>query len=259
MEGSATALLDRDDPQPVGIEHAGDCGPILVTVDHGGRAVPKALGSLGVSPEDMQRHIAWDIGALEVGRRIARAFKSPLIHQRYSRLVVDCNRQPFAADSIPLISENTVIPGNATLSAYDRERRLNEILVPYHLAITHMLDSWTAPSPVVVAVHSFTPIYKGVHRLTELGVIFGDDSSFSALVSRHAKEKLGNRVAENEPYRVDMVNDYTVPVHAESRHLPYVEFEIRQDLLSTEDDISSWASMLINILEPSLNEHKATI
>lgn len=250
-------LLGLKDPQPVGIEHGDLRGPFLVTVDHGGCAIPASLGMLGVSPEDMDRHIAWDIGALEVGRRIARAFASPLIHQRFSRLVVDCNRQPSAADSMPLISEYTVIPGNADLSNADCERRLNEILVPYHRAITDMLDGWAGSAPVIVAVHSFTPVYKGQQRIMELGVIYGDDSSFSSHVFRHATTLLGDRVVENQPYKVDMINDYTVPVHAESRGLPYVEFEIRQDLIASEQGIERWANMLIKTLEGALEEHRA--
>jgi predicted N-formylglutamate amidohydrolase len=250
-------LLTDLDPEPVGVEGADRVGPALVIVDHAGRAIPHALGALGVSAEDLDRHIAWDIGALAVAKLVADALSSPLIYQRFSRLVIDCNRRPTAPDSIPTVSEFTSVSGNIALSAEDRRRRFEAIFAPYHTAIAGSLDRWQGDPPIVVAIHSFTPVYKGVSRPMHIGVLYGEDRRFAALVLEALQSQLGDKVADNQPYRVDMAVDYSIPVHAEARKLAYVEIELRQDLLATDAGVETWARILTQALTSAIAKHKA--
>ena len=98
-------LLEATEVPPVLEENAAGRSPFLLTCDHYGRLIPRALGDLGVSAAEMERHIAWDIGIAGVAEQLAKTLDAHLVAQRYSRLVIDCNRPPQAGSSIPLMSE----------------------------------------------------------------------------------------------------------------------------------------------------------
>jgi predicted N-formylglutamate amidohydrolase len=148
---------------PVG---GGTCGP----------AHPKALGSLGLAPADLERHIAWDIGAEGLARRLSDLLDATLVVQPWSRLVYDCNRPPEAPDAIPTVSELTPIPGNQGLSPQQREARTAALYRPFHAAVARLIDERTRKPTVLVTVHSFTPLYKGVPRTLDLGILHDSDA-----------------------------------------------------------------------------------
>src|SRR5262245_18714665 len=162
MDASAPRqLLSMDDIPPVHEMHADGRSPFLLTSDHHGRLLPRSLGDLGIAESELTRHIAWDIGIAGVAERLAKMLDAHLIAQRYSRLVIDCNRPPDVASSIPVVSEATAIPGNDGISAHERDARRREVFDPYHHRIKAVIDHrMHAKRPtVLVALHSFTPVY----------------------------------------------------------------------------------------------------
>jgi predicted N-formylglutamate amidohydrolase len=238
-----------DDEQPVfSLLNEGADSPFLLTADHAGRAVPRALGDLGVSAAEMNRHIAWDIGIAGVTRRLADLLAAPAILQRYSRLVIDCNRQPRVASAFPQVSEATPVPGTVGLSDADKAARRVAIFDPYHAEIARLIAARAANPPIYVAMHSFTPVYLGAARAMHVAVLYHRNPRFSLLLAELLRAEVGLVVAENDPYRVSDESDYGVPVHAEAGGLDYVELEIRQDLIADADGQIAWADRLARLL-----------
>jgi predicted N-formylglutamate amidohydrolase len=243
-------LLAPDEPPAVVTLRPDGASPFLVVSDHAGRRIPRALGDLGVSESELRRHIAWDVGIEPVVRFMADALDAPAILQPYSRLVIDSNR-PFHADSsIAKISENTPVPGNVKLTADEIAARQREIFAPYHDAITAELDRRARENlpAFLVAMHSFTPVYKGEARPWHAGVLYNRDSRFAAFVLRLLREEDELVVGDQEPYKVSDDHDHTIPVHGEQRGLPHVAIEIRHDLIETEADQRAWAQRMCRVL-----------
>jgi len=236
-------LLQPGDPQPVEIVNALGDGGILLTCEHAGRCIPKQLGDLGVSPADWDRHIAWDIGAGDLARRLSEKLNAPLVLQRYSRLVIDCNRPLDAPDCIPEISDGTPIPGNRHLSLEDRARRYDEIHGPMHQTIDRLLERHRPAA--LISVHSFTPVYGTEARPMQAGLLFNRDPRLAHLLHRDmAARRPDLQVALNAPYSVDDLSDFTIPHHGEARGLAHVLLEIRNDQLAGAADREDWADFL---------------
>jgi predicted N-formylglutamate amidohydrolase len=248
MHGSDQSfrLLGPDEPPAVLDEGLQRQSCFLIAVDHASARLPRRLGDLGLPAGELQRHIAWDIGALAIGRGVAAALDAPLIAQNYSRLVIDCNRDPGVPSSIPTIGESIAIPGNTGLGAEEIEARRNEIFWPYHRRLKALLDARQAAgrATILVAQHSLTDVFKGVARPMHAAVLYNRDRRFAALVLDELRREKGLVVADNEPYFVSDATDYTIPVHAEARGLPHVELEIRQDLIATEASQGEWAARI---------------
>ncbi len=246
---SERPLLDPDEPSPVAIERAGGASPFVILCDHSGCAVPRALVDLGLAAGDLRRHIAWDIGAGGVAVRLGGLLDAVVILQRYSRLVIDCNRAPDHIDSIAERSEATAIPGNTDLSAEAREQRLKAIFMPYHDTIAALLDrrEQAGQATIVVAQHSFTPVFHGTPRPWQAGMLFDRDPRIGRALGALLRGE-GFIVGDNEPYRLGAEIDYTVPHHAERRGLPYVEIELRQDLVADPAGQVEWAERLARLL-----------
>ena len=255
MPAPPCPLLAATDPAPVCITRADGHSPVLLVCDHAGRATPAALGDMGVSPPDWDRHIAWDIGAAGVCAALAPALGAACITQAYSRLVIDCNRTPGHPTSIPPVSDGTPVPANVLLAADAAARRVAEIFTPYHEAIAGELDRRAEaglPS-VLVAMHSFTPVLAGMARPWQAGVLHNRDPRLSHALARLLTAD-GFLVGDNEPYQLSDESDYTVPVHAERRGLAYVELEIRQDLIASAEGQQEWAARLARLLPQALAE-----
>src|SRR5438552_10295464 len=171
-------LLAEGDPAPVRVLRPAGRADFLLTGDHAGRAIPQRLGALGLPDSERARHIAWDIGIAGVTERLAEALDATAVLQAYSRLVIDCNRQPGHDSSIPVLSELTAIPGNDSLEPAEREARRREIFLPYHKRIAALLDGRRAAGrrTVLVAMHSFTPVFNGVARAVEVGILYHRDA-----------------------------------------------------------------------------------
>jgi len=243
-------LLAADEPSPVTVHNADGQSPFLLVADHAGKIIPRGLNGLGVAPAECERHIAWDIGIAGLGRLLADALGATLIQQNYSRLVIDCNRPLQAASSIPDISENTAVPGNAGLSDDARAARAREIFWPYHQRIEAELDRrHQAGRPAaLIALHSFTPVYKGAARPWHAGVLYNRDPRFAHRLMALLNAEKDLFVGDNAPYMVTDASDYTIPVHAERRGLHHVLIEIRQDLIADEKGQRAWTGRLARLL-----------
>ncbi len=250
------ALLESDEPNPVNLENEAGSSVFFLTCDHAGRVIPRRLGRLGLPEHETLRHIAWDIGIGAVGQRLSRLLDASVIRQSYSRLVIDCNRDPKVPSSIPEISETTEIPGNRSLGEDARAIRVETIFRPYHDAIAAALDRRAAAgrASVLVALHSFTPVYKGMARPWHAAVLYNRDARFAHLLFTLLRAERRLVVGENEPYAVSDLTDYTVPVHAERRGLPHVEIEIRQDQIAETAGQAAWAERLARLLPTAYGE-----
>jgi predicted N-formylglutamate amidohydrolase len=204
---------------------------------------------MGIAEAAFDLHIAWDIGAAGVTRRLSAALDAPAILQRYSRLVIDCNRDPARPDAMPEVSDGVAIPANQGLSAQDRRARTVEIHAPYHAAITAELDRRKARGTptLLVFVHSFTPRMKGVDRPWSFGVIREPQSRFSQVVLDELRNLGGFDVGDNEPYAMDG-SDFSAPTHALARGVDYLELEMRQDLIADDAGQKKVAGLLEDVL-----------
>jgi len=243
-------ILQPDEPAPLEI-HNGEAGSdFFIICEHAGRLLPRSAGSLGLPEPELSRHIAWDIGARDVAMALADRLSAPLFMQRYSRLFCDCNRKPHVASFAPEVSEATVIPGNQGLSEAQRQRRAEAVFWPFHNSVAAALDRRQEQRrrTLLVTIHSFTPVFLGRNRPWEVGVMFRKDKHFAPPIARWLGENTSYTVGINEPYKVSD-DDYAVPVHGEGRNLPYVEFEIRNDLIPDREAAGQWADLLARALK----------
>jgi predicted N-formylglutamate amidohydrolase len=234
------SLLTGEDPQPVLPGPARAASPWLLVVDHAGNAVPRSLRGLGVAPSDLADHIGIDIGIWPVSQRVAADLGAPAIGQAYSRLVIDCNRQPGTPTCIPTMSDGRDIPGNRNA---DAPPRVAEIFLPYHAAI----DAELARQPLLCAMHSFTRVLGGRRRSVDIGVIHGPSSRLADAILQGLAGS-GLDVQRNAPYQIDFNGDYTLPVHGEGRGLDYVEIEICQDLIKDAAGQTKLATLMSQAL-----------
>jgi len=253
MGDALAGLLGTGDPHPVDLRRLHGASEIFLTCDHAGRRLPGSLGTLGLDASDMDRHIAWDIGAAGLAERMSERLDAPLVMQVYSRLVIDCNRPLTAPTSIAMVSEATEIAGNKGLSPQQVHARVREVFDPYHDRIDAELElRRRAGRPtVLVSVHSFTPVFHGEARPWHLGLLYNRDSGFAHHLS-DAFDGSAYTVGHNEPYSVSDVTDYTIPVHGERRGIPHVMIEVRQDLIAMEAGQDEWAERLSGLLRRAL-------
>jgi predicted N-formylglutamate amidohydrolase len=246
----AYRLLEPDEPPAVIAERPHGASNFVIVVDHASRRIPRRLGDLGLPPAELTRHIAWDIGALGVASQVAAALDASLVATNYSRLVIDCNRDPKVASSIPTVGESIDIPGNISLDARQVQARRTEIFEPYHRHIRDLLEQRVAAgrTTILVAQHSMTDLFKGVRREMHAAVLYNRDRRFAGWVLDELRREPGLVIGDNEPYFVSDETDYTIPHHAEARGLPHVEVEIRQDLLLDEAGRTSWAHRMTRVL-----------
>ena len=250
---SSSRFLGPDEPPPCEVVEGRNPSPYFVLCDHAGRRLPRALGSLGLPADALDRHITWDIGASGLARRLARALDAWLILQNYSRLVIDCNRPLTSPDSIAACSEDTVIPGNQQVSREQAALRAEHVFEPYHARIRRELDHRSAlgrPSTLIF-VHSFTPTFRGVARSWHAGVLYHRDVRVAAPLLAALRRDPALVIGDNEPYAANPLSDYGIIEHGERRGLPHVEIEVRQDLLADETGQQAWAERLARALNAS--------
>jgi predicted N-formylglutamate amidohydrolase len=226
--------------------------PFVLVCDHASNRIPEPYRGLGLSGIERLRHIAWDPGALAVSLRLAERLDAPLVHSTVSRLVIDCNRAHAAPDLIPAISETTAIPGNQGLSAEERARRRALFHDPFHAAIEALLNRRAAAGreTILVAMHSFTPVYKGVARPWPIGFIHGIEADYTRGVFEALKAaEPALNIGWNLPYAALNGVTYTLEHHGDGRGLKSTMIEIRHDEILTTEGIRRWVRLLADCLE----------
>jgi predicted N-formylglutamate amidohydrolase len=227
------------------LNESGD-SPFVLICEHASNYIPPEYHKLGLDESELTRHIAWDIGAADVTRALSRRLNAPAFLGCYSRLLIDLNRPLHVADSIPVRSESTDIPGNHSLDAAERLRRQQLIFHPFQDRLRAHLQQRTAAGPrnVLVAVHSFTPVYLGQRRPWHAGVLFDKaDWLGKALIAQLSMDPLMS-VGANVPYGVSADGDYALVVHGDQLGNPAVLIEIRNDLIADPDGVEIWTGKI---------------
>jgi predicted N-formylglutamate amidohydrolase len=245
------SLLQPDEARAVEVFNPAGSARFVLLCDHAGRALPRRLGSLGLSEEALRSHIAWDIGALGVAQKMALALDAPLVFQRYSRLVIDCNRPLSAPDSIPETSGGLAIQGNHGLTALEKHARQREVFAPYHASIAELLAE--RPGYHLVTVHSFTPELFGVRRPFHAGVLYERDTRLARPLLSLLRQDLALVVGDNEPYAASATSDFAIIEYGERAGAPYVELEVRQDLVADAAGQQLWSERFARLLRSASN------
>jgi len=254
--GHGDTLLGPGEPGPVQILRPDSRSRLVFLCEHACNRIPGRLEMLGLPQREIQRHIGWDIGALDLATALADRFDAPLFYQNYSRLVIDCNRPLDSAGLIPEISERTAVPGNIGIPQADREKRITEIWQPYQQAIAEFLGKRGNQPTLVVSMHSFTPVFKGGKRPWEIGLLFNRHSGTARTLQSilHAIDPELN-IGMNQPYSISDGDDYTVPVFGELTGFPHVLVEVRQDLICENALCGKW----IRLFERALRDLETSI
>jgi predicted N-formylglutamate amidohydrolase len=221
-----------------------DAGLLLIC-DHAVNALPGGYGTLGLPPEELKRHIAYDIGAYAVTRRLAATLGVPAVSTRFSRLLIDVNRGLDDPTLIMRLSDGAVVPGNRRIDEEERERRVRLYYEPYHLAIDNLIESCMAAGvpPVLLSIHSFTECWKGVPRPWDAAVLWDRDYRFAVPLLDSLRADPGILVGENEPYDGKLAGD-CLWQHGTRRGLAHAIIEVRQDLVRDEGGQMRWAERI---------------
>ena len=250
VAGTGTGLLAADEPPAFELLNDTGTARVLLVCDHASRRIPGCLDNLGLDELALRRHIACDIGAVDVARRLSAILDAPAILASYSRLVVDCNRHLGDPTSIPAVSDGEFVPGNHDLSQREKELRANTIFHPYHGAIRQRLAGFIEKGtvPALIAIHSFTPIFNQTERPWQIGILWDTDPRIPVPLMEKLRRIPGVVVGDNEPYSGKAPADYTIDHHAEPAGFPHVSIEVRQDLISTPEGADRWSSILGGVL-----------
>ena len=244
------ALIGPDDPPPFILVKTETTRPILLVCDHASRAIPRSLGTLGLDADALARHIAWDIGAAELTKRLAERLNAPAVLASYSRLVIDLNRQPGDPQSILEVSDGVVIPGNVGLDPEAQEARAEAFHWPYHHAVDQAFARLrrAGPEPLFFSVHTFTPSLGGEDRFWDLGVLWNRDPRIAVPLIEILREREGLHVGDNQPYSGKDIA-YTLNLHAGAAGLAYCAIEVRQDRCESAAGLDHFADLLAHALE----------
>ncbi|MCA0302199.1 MAG: N-formylglutamate amidohydrolase [Proteobacteria bacterium] len=247
-------LLGPGDPPSFTVHNEAGTAPLLLLCDHASKAVPRALGDLGIGEAELSRHIGWDIGGLEAALALSEALDAPLVASGYSRLVIDCNRWPGGEGSTPEVSDGTRVPANAGLSAAAVEARAEACFWPYHREVDRQLDRMAAAGRRVamLVVHTFTPVMAGFQRPWHVGVLWNDDPRLPVPLLAELRRDPSLVVGDNEPYSARASYEYTLTAHARPRGLPHASIEIRQDLVGTPAEARAWGRRLAPALSAAV-------
>lgn len=240
------AARERFEHPAFELHHAAGDGPFVLLCEHASWHVPASYAGLGLQEADLRRHIGWDLGANALAMALSDRLDAPLVSATYSRLLLDLNRAPGAHDASPMRSEDTDIPGNHRIDAAERDARLRGIYTPFHGAASALLDRRVAAGqlPLVVSIHSFTPVFHGEARRWHCGVISRGERPAALALLAALRADTSLCVGDNEPYGAMDGKFHTVELHGEARGLHGLMIEVRQDLLEDAAGIAAWADRL---------------
>lgn len=255
MLAQSDFLTDLDG-EPVAVENAEGRSAVLIVCEHASLRLPERVGTLGLSQEALNSHIAWDPGALAVSRLMSRSLDATLIHQRFSRLVYDCNRPPESPEAIRAVSEIYRIPGNENLSDAEKAARADALYFPFQNRVRDEIANRArrGQPTVLVTVHSFTPVYFGKQRAVEIGILHDEDSRLADRMLAKAGTTALYRVERNEPYGPADGVTHTLVLHALPNGLENIMIEVRNDLIQEEIGQGVVADFLTGLLGESLQQ-----
>ena len=239
-------LLDSSEPASFELINATGSSDVVLVCDHASNRIPIQFHALGLSVQELSSHIAWDPGALWVARYLSIRLDAPLLLSNYSRLVIDCNRNPEAGDSIPVSSAGIAIPGNQSLTPQESLSRRQTLFDPYHAAIDRLLQARANRASFLLSIHSFTPVMRGVERPWPIAVCYGDGSLWARRWLAALETQLSAPVGNNEPYSIESDVDYTIPTHVQKHGVPAIMLEIRQDEICNQAAAQNWGEIIGN-------------
>ena len=243
------SLLGPSEPPPFEVINVSGGARLLLVCDHASRRIPARLRDLGLDELALGRHIACDIGAGDVTRRLSEMLDAPAVLAGYSRLVVDCNRKLHDPTAFLAVSDGEYVPGNHGIDEDEKERRARACYHPYHGAIRNQLAEFENRGivPAFVAIHSFTRIFNRQRRPWEVGVLWDSDPRIPVPLMADLAAR-GIVVGDNEPYSGRAPADFTIDHHAEANGLAHVSIEVRQDLIDHPEGVDRWSRILGEIL-----------
>jgi len=240
-------------PNPAAVLNARGDGPILLVCEHASRKIPQEFKGLGLSSDAQISHVAWDPGALEMATHMAGLLNAKLVVSTVSRLVYDCNRPPESASAMPDKSEIFDIPGNANLDAAQRKDRADRFYHPFRTLLADTIKAADSP-PVLVTLHSFTPVYQGARRDVEIGILHDTDTRLADAMLGLASKHTPLNVQRNAPYGPQDGVTHTLKIHGLENGLMNVMIEIRNDRIATIAAQHAMAETLSNLITEALSE-----
>ena len=251
-------LLSLDDVPPYITLNPNSITPVLLVCDHASNRFPKSLGTMGLDYLDRLSHITVDIGSRATTESLARQLNTTAILCQYSRLIVDCNRNISDNSAYLDKSDGVDIPGNQNLNDNEKEIRESEIYWPYHNAIDTQISRLKRQkvSPIIISIHSFTPVFNGNKREWEVGVLWDKDPTTARIFINKLTEA-GFLVGDNKPYSGKDLEDFTLDYHAETIGLPHVGIEIRQDLINNDDGVMRISNTLQKVISSLVLTNKS--
>jgi len=245
------AVMPASSFQPYEYIQGNESAGVLFLCDHACNTVPSPYGDLGVPQEQFERHIGYDIGARSLTLELAARLDAPACMTTYSRLLIDPNRGEDDPTLIMRLSDGAVVPGNAKVDAEERRHRIERFHKPYHDLVDATLDRMlaVAPAPVIISIHSFTPVWRGVPRPWHVTVLWDSDPRAVEPMLSGLRAQKDLVVGDNEPYDGALEND-TMFRHATRRGLAQALLEVRQDLIADQRGVVEWADRL----EPVVKE-----
>lgn len=228
---------------------------LILLCDHASSAVPEAYGDLGLAPTQFERHIAYDIGARDLTLGLADRLAAPAVLSRFSRLLIDPNRGLDDPTLIMRISDGAAVPGNRGVDEQERQRRIERFHAPYHGAIARTIGAVQAQglTPLIVSIHSFTPVWRGWPRPWHVGILWDRDEAIAQAMIRGFAAQGDLVVGDNEPYHGALEGD-TLNTHGTRPGLPHALIEVRQDLIATKTGVEEWVERVARVIEPIMND-----
>lgn len=235
-------LLGANDKPPFRVLNEDSDKPYLIVCEHAGNAVPESLDNLGLADEYLQEHYAVDIGTRALSEELAGRLGAATVIANYSRLVADLNRRAGHPAMFPTSGEGRPVPGNIGLSAQEKQQRIDEIYWPFHNRIAEWIDGRITQGiiPALITIHSYTPEFFGQKRPWDIAVLWVQDKRMPEPFMKFFKDK-GYNVGDNQPYDARILQGGTMEIHGDSRRIPNLLVEYRNDLLLDEDSFKRFA------------------
>ena len=236
----------------VDILNADGQGDFVLVCEHASNYIPPVFDQLGLKESATEAHIAWDPGARSVADFLSEKLNSPLVVSCVSRLIYDCNRPPEAESAVPTTSAGIEIPGNMGLDEGARQARTGFVYEPFRDALAGIVEG--DDTAILVTIHSFTPVYQGVARSTELGIIHDSDDRLAEALARVLKEETEYKIRLNDPYGPEDGVTHNLKLHGVANRLLNVMIEIRNDLISSDVEARLMAEVLAKALKRAVKD-----